>query len=168
MPNPGRRNLTMDELQVFLAEYFKNPSDLVAPLHAVDNMNENTRRFHGMRPETLEKYTLKILNNKVVRAMVTKEFEIMLQDEGIDSAKKKFLQTILAAEKLSKERIDSRTMLDIAKLWGELAGEIGATKIRETSLEIAGKMTEAQLSEAGEQKKLIQERRGKLTERTEE
>lgn len=115
-----RRYLLKPEILRFVQSYvYEKPLDVVAAMLAarpdLSNLNRRLLMKHGEV----------ILSNSTVNSMISEEFARILKEEGIDNVKKKFLDTLIQAEKIAIEKEDTTVLLSIAKIWGQMSAEYG-------------------------------------------
>jgi len=96
--------------------------------------------FVGIKKGELVRMGEVALSNSYTNGLISVEFEKILKESNIDSAKKKFLEILLKAEKLAEDESDSESMRKIAIMWGQMAQEYGIRQTITKTQEATGKL----------------------------
>lgn len=154
-----RRYLRKFEVDEFVRSYvYKHPFN-------VEKALQNARPDLDKKKGQLVKMGESILQNPTVTNMICTEFQQILKDSGIDNAKKKYLDVLLEAEKQAKKKSNSKDLIDIAKMWGQMSGEFGLKQTVTETKEVSGKLTEGTIKQLEDQRIKITQ---KITTESEE
>lgn len=122
------------EVKRFVTSYiYEKPLDLE---HAILSARPD---FKNIKQKELIRMGEVALSNTYTNGLISEEFQKILKESNIDSAKKKFLDTLLKAEKLAEDDCDSEAMRKIAIMWGQMSQEFGVKQTITKTQEASGK-----------------------------